>query len=186
MTFSYPSTGIQLPGSLQSLGVGNRCNQRLEAIQLPNSLQILTFGGSVNKSLDGMQLPSLLQHLMFGYSFNNSLEGIHLPSSVQSFTFGQEFNQSLDGIQLPRAAFEVGQRLQPRLGGYPTTRQSVAFDVWLTTSLPTTQQYGLTFGHNFNDGVECIQLSSRLQLFDAWQLLQHSIEVSKYQAVCSF
>ena len=82
-----------------------------------------------------MQLPSLLQHLTFGYSFNNSLEGIHLPSSVQSFTFGQEFNQSLDGIQLPRAAFEVGQRLQPRLGGYPTTRQSVAFDVWLTTSI---------------------------------------------------
>ena len=77
-----------LPGSLETLALGDELNQTLERVRLPSGLQTLTFGYSFNQTLEGVSLPSGLQTLTLGYCFNQPLERVSFPSCLQTLTFG--------------------------------------------------------------------------------------------------
>ncbi|CAJ1337565.1 unnamed protein product, partial [Effrenium voratum] len=169
--FNQSLEGLQLPGSLRHLTLGDGFNQRLQDVALPGSLQSLTLGNGFNRNLQGTALPSGLQSLSFGRDFNQRLWGLSLPCALQSLTFGFSFDQSLQRVALPGSLLRLtfGYCFDQSLQGMslPENLQSLcfgdSFDQPLQgVPLPGSLQ-SLTFGKRFNQELQHITFPSSLQ-----------------------
>jgi hypothetical protein len=162
-----------LPGSLETLALGDKFNQTLEPVRLPSGLQTLEFGDDFNQTLERVSLPSGLQTLEFGHDFDQTLEGVSLPSGLQTLTFGYSFNQPLDRVSFPsglqtltfgfsfnqpldRVSFPSGLQTLTFGDSFNQTLERVSFPIGLQT---------LTFGPDFDQTLEVVRLPSGLVRF---------------------